>query len=218
MIDTIYTDEHLALVVKPIGLSSQAEANGKDCLPKRLEEQGLSVKAVHRLDKGTGGVMVYARTDKAAAALSAMVGNHQVFCKDYLAVVAGCPNEESDTFKDLLYHDVRRNKSYIVKNDRKGVRLAKLEYRVLETVTTEQGTFSLVSVRLHTGRTHQIRVQFAGRQMPLAGDGRYGGLRGVDMGLWSCRLTFPHPITGSTVSGESRPNWTHAPWCWFKKV
>ena len=213
----LYEDNHLLLVEKPIGLSSQPVQDG-DSLPHRLEQAGYLVKPVHRLDKPTGGVMVYARSDKAAAKLSALVGQHDQFQKEYLAVVQGCPNKEADTLTDLLYHDVRRNKSYVVNRPRKGVRKAVLEYSVAETVTTDEGIFSLIKVRLHTGRTHQIRVQFASRKMPLYGDSRYGGVKGKALGLWSYRLTLPHPITGKIISGESKPDWNTTPWCYFKNV
>ena len=212
----LYEDTHLLLVEKPVGIPSQ-EADG-DCVPHRLAEQGYAVKVVHRLDKPTGGVMVYARTDKAAAKLSALVGQHELFQKEYLAVVQGCPDPISGVLTDLLYHDVRRNKSYVVDRARKGVREAKLSYSVLETVHTEEGTFSLVCVRLHTGRTHQIRVQFASRKMPLYGDSRYGGVKGASLGLWSHRLTFPHPVTGKPLTAESHPDRETAPWCFFKKL
>lgn len=204
------------LIEKPVGIPAQ-DADG-DCVPRRLADKGIPVKAVHRLDRPTGGVMTYARNDKSAAALSALVGQHDVFCKVYLAIVQGCPEEKEGTLVDLLYHDVRRNKSYVVNRPRNGVREAKLEYTVLETVTTEVGTFSLVQVRLHTGRTHQIRVQFASRKMPLYGDTRYGGVKGDALGLWSHRLTFPHPVTKKAVSATSTPDWSMTPWCYFKPI
>ncbi len=210
----LYQDDHLLLVEKPVGLSSQADAAGGDSLPRRLEERGLPVKPVHRLDRPTGGVMVYARSAQAAAALSALVGQHDRFVKEYLAVVEGIPQPAEGELTDLLYHDVRKNKSYPVKRERKGVRLAKLDYVVLQTAVTSQGTVSLVRIRLRTGRTHQIRVQFASRQMPLYGDTRYGGSKADALGLWSHRLTFPHPITGQPVQGDSPPPDT-APWNWF---
>lgn len=213
----LYEDKHLIVVEKPVGISSQAVENG-DSLPRRLEELGYRVKPVHRLDKPTGGTMVYALTDASAAKLSVVVGQHDLFQKEYLAVVQGCPEKAEGTLTDLLYHDVRRNKSYVVARPRKGVREAVLDYDLLETVTTDEGQFSLLSVRLHTGRTHQIRVQFASRKMPLYGDSRYGGVRGKALGLWSHRLTFPHPITGDTVGAASNPNPASAPWCYFKKV
>ena len=212
----LYEDTHLLLIEKPMGVPSQ-EAAG-DCVPRRLADRGYAVKVVHRLDKPTGGVMVYARTDRAAAKLSALVGDHDRFRKEYLAIVQGIPAETEGTYTDLLYHDVRKNKSYVVNRGRKGVREAKLDYSVLETITTDEGMFSLVQVRLHTGRTHQIRVQFASRQMPLYGDSRYGGVKGACLGLWSHRLTLPHPITGESLTAVSTPDWSVAPWCHFKVI
>ena len=210
----LYEDAHLLLIEKPTGVPSQ-DADG-DCVPRRLYERNYSIKVVHRLDKPTGGVMVYARTDRAAAKLSALVGQHELFQKEYLAVVQGCPNEMSGTFTDLLYHDNMRNKSYVVNRERKGVRQASLEYTVIETTTIDKTAYSLVRVRLHTGRTHQIRVQFASRKMPLYGDSRYGGCKGGALGLWSHKLSFPHPLTGQSLTGESVPNKELAPWCFFK--
>lgn len=205
----------MILLEKPAGISSQEDAAGGDSIPQCLREQGLSVKTVHRLDCPTGGVMVYALTDTAAAKLSQLVGQHDRFQKEYLAVVQGCPAEPQGELTDLLYHDMRRNKSYTVKRPRKGVREARLSYTVLSTAEVDEGVYSLLRIRLHTGRTHQIRVQFASRQMPLAGDIRYGGCRTCSLGLWSRRLSFPHPITGKAVTGESLPDVTAAPWCWF---
>lgn len=212
----LYEDPHLLLIQKPVGVSAQ-ETEG-DCIPRRLADRGYAVKVVHRLDKPTGGVMTYARTAKAAAALSALVGQHDCFQKEYLAVVQGVPNVNEAELTDLLYHDVRRNKSFVVTRPRKGVREAKLDYTVVETITVEEGTFSLVKVRLHTGRTHQIRVQFASRKMPLYGDTRYGGVKGASLGLWSHRLTLPHPISGATLSIASVPPLDTAPWRYFKSI
>ena len=212
----LYEDKDLLLVEKPTGVLSQEEASGGDSLPRRLAEKGLPVKPIHRLDRPTGGIMVYARTPQAAAALSALVGQHDRFVKEYLAVVSGVPDPKEGEFTDLLYHDMRKNKSFTVKKERKGVRLAKLSYCVLDTTDTPLGVFSLVRVRLHTGRTHQIRVQFASRQMPLYGDSRYGGVKGACLGLWSHTLTFPHPITNREITAESFPPTTE-PGSWFKK-
>lgn len=213
----LYEDNHLLLVEKPVNLSSQS-VDGGDSLPHRLAQAGYPVKPVHRLDKLTGGVMVYARTDKAAAKLSALVGQHDAFQKEYWAVVQGCPEKTTDTLTDLLYHDVRKNKSYVVSRARKGVREAELDYAVEQTVETDEGIFSLIRVRLHTGRTHQIRVQFASRKMPLYGDSRYGGVKGKMLGLWSHQLAFPHPFTSDMLTAKSDPDWAITPWCYFKNA
>ncbi len=211
----LYQDSHLIVIIKPSGVLSQIDANGGDSIPKRLEAQGLAVKPVHRLDRAAGGVMVYAFTDKAAALLSSLVQDHTQFIKEYLAVVSGRPSEPVGEMEDLLYHDVKKNKSYVVDRKRGGVKRAKLSYELLETAQHNNGTFSLVRVRLHTGRTHQIRVQFASRKMPLAGDSRYGGLRHCPLALWSCRVSFPHPISGETISNRSLPDMHTFPWNMF---
>ena len=211
----LYQDDHLILIEKPQGVLSQADAKGGDSIPKRLEAQGLPVKPVHRLDRATGGVMVYAFTERCAASLSALVQDHTAFRKEYLAVVSGCPSETDGTMEDLLYHDVRKNKSYVVDRKRGGVKAAKLTYRVEQTVTNADGVFSLVRINLHTGRTHQIRVQFASRKMPLVGDDRYGGLRCCPLALWSHRLTFPHPIHGHPLEARSLPDMHAFPWNMF---
>lgn len=217
MTEILFQDRHLLLVEKPVGLSSQEEPEPRDSFPRRLTQAGLPVKPVHRLDCQTGGVMVYARTRACAAALSALVGDHSRFLKEYVAVVHGCPQEVEGRLEDLLYHDVKRNKSFVVKRERKGVRHAALSYRVIETTATPEGELSLVWIQLHTGRTHQIRVQFASRGLPLYGDSRYGGGGGT-LGLWSRRLTFPHPATGETIKGESIPDLSLAPWCYFNDL
>ena len=213
----LYTDEHLVVIEKASGVLSQVDASGGDSIPKRLETQGLVPKPVHRLDRATGGVMVYALTDETAAALSLLVQDHTLFVKEYLAVISGCPIDTRGKMEDLLYHDVRKNKSYVVDRKRGGVKRAKLTYEVLSTAEADVGTFSLVRVRLHTGRTHQIRVQFASRKLPLAGDSRYGGLRTCPLALWSHRLTFPHPISGEVIENRSLPDIHAFPWNLFGK-
>ena len=208
----LYQDETLLLVEKPVGLLSQESPDGGDSLPRRLKEAGIPVWPIHRLDRETGGVMAYALTADAAARLSALVADHEAFCKTYWAVVSGCPPTESGRLEDWLYHDRRANKTYAVRRQRAGVRKAVLDYRVLETVGRPDGAVSLCEIRLHTGRTHQIRAQFASRGMPLFGDARYGGSRDCPLALWSVSLCFPHPATGVTVAGESRPDTAAYPW------
>lgn len=175
----------LVLCVKPAGVLSQSGKPGEQTMVTLLERQlGGAVYPVHRLDRETAGVMVYARTSHAAGALGKLV-QQGALKKEYLAVVRGRPQEEAGVLEDLLFHDQAKNKSYVVKRERKGVKKARLAYRVL--AKTEGAT--LVQVRLYTGRTHQIRVQFASRGLPLLGDSRYGG-GGGQLALRAVRLRF----------------------------
>ena len=184
--------------IKPAGIPSQGE--GLDAMPVRLAaEVGGEIYPVHRLDQAVGGVMVYARTKQAAAALSRAIQEGRME-KDYLAVLTKPMAEASGTLRDLLYHDRVKNKTYVVKRKRNGVKEAVLDYETL--ASGAEGT--LVRVHLHTGRTHQIRVQFASRGCPLAGDGKYGG-RGSAPLLWSYRLAFPDPRDGTMRIFERRP-------------
>lgn len=198
MIPILFQDPSLLVCVKSPGLLSQDGPGGS--LPQRLREQtGSAVYPVHRLDREVGGVMVYARTGPAAASLSAAMGRGE-FQKEYLCVVLGRPEADRALCKDLLLHDRTRNKSFVVQRMRTGVRAAKLEYQVLASAEGR----SLVRVLLHTGRTHQIRVQFSSRGAPLAGDGKYGG-GGGDIALWSWRLTLPRPGTGERLVFRHEP-------------
>ena len=184
--------------IKPAGIPSQGE--GLDAMPARLAaEVSGEIYPVHRLDQAVGGVMVYARTKQAAAALSRAIQEGRME-KDYLAVLIKPMAEASGTLRDLLYHDRVKNKTYVVKRKRNGVKEAVLDYETL--ASGAEGT--LIRVHLHTGRTHQIRVQFAARGCPLAGDGKYGG-RGSAPLLWSYRLAFPDPRDGTMRIFERRP-------------
>ena len=181
----LYQNDEFLVCEKPRNVLSQAGKPGQRSMIDLLCAQvGGEIYPVHRLDQQVGGVMVYARTQAAAAYFSREIqqGNMK---KEYLAVLHGGPEEDAGELNDLLLHDARKNKSYVVSRMRGGVKKARLSYRVLGRMPEE----TLVQVRLFTGRTHQIRVQFASRQMPLAGDGRYGGGSG-EIALWSVRLTF----------------------------
>lgn len=201
MILILYQDRHIAVCIKPAGVLSQD--GGENSMPRLLKAQlGVEYAApVHRLDRDVGGVMVYALSPEGAAGLSRAV-QARTLEKTYLAVLRGVPEAPSGVLEDLLFHDQRRNKTYVVDRPRKGVKDASLSYTVLETA----GARTLVQVRLHTGRTHQIRVQFASRRLPLVGDGKYGGREpGTPLGLWSYRLAFPHPATGKPLAFTQRP-------------
>ena len=203
----LHADSDIVLCVKPSGVLSQDA--GEQSMPGLLRSAlgTEEIYPVHRLDQAVGGVMVYTRTAEAAAALSRQI-QRGAWAKTYLAVVEGTPEAPEGELVDLLYHDQRRNKTYVVTRERRGVKEARLLYRIL---ATEQGR-SLVAIRLLTGRTHQIRVQFASRGLPLVGDGRYGARdRQTPMGLWCFALGFPHPKSAApmiaTVPPPDLPPW-----------
>lgn len=200
----LFEDKHLIVCLKPAGVLSQGDAKGGESMLTLLG----GVYPVHRLDRETAGVMVFAKTEKAAAAMSRLVGSHEEFRKEYLAVLGGVPETPKDTLRDLLFHDASRNKTYVVDKERRGVKRAELSYELLATNEGEEGKpTSLVRVRLHTGRTHQIRVQFASRRLPLIGDRKYGGAPSVGgLALFASRLSFCHPMTGEELSFEALPD------------
>ena len=192
--EILYSDKDLAVCLKPVGLDSEHE------LPAAIAaELGGEVFPIHRLDKNVGGVMVYARSKKAAAALSKAVQDGSLV-KEYVALVHGTPPENGD-WEDLLFKDSSKNKVFVVKKERKGVKKARLEFTRLQ-----DGDTSLVRIRLHTGRSHQIRVQFSSRGFPLLGDHKYGARdeRTAPM-LFSCCLTFP--FGGKSHRYEALPEW-----------
>ena len=181
-------------------------------MPRLLsEELGGDIYCVHRLDRAVGGVMVYARTPAAAAGLSRQIAARQLR-KEYLAVVQGRPEEDSAVLRDLLFWDRTKNKSFVVKRQRGGVKDAELEYSLLEALPE----FSLLRIILHTGRTHQIRIQFSSRAMPLVGDVKYGSrYRDCALALWSHSLSFRHPATGDPLSFSAMPEAVF-PWNGFE--
>ena len=207
MIEILYKDRHIAVCVKPVGTISEDAG-----MPSLLRQQlGGEAYCVHRLDTVVGGVMVYALTKKAASALSAYIAG-DMLTKEYLAVVEGIPAPDEGYWDDLLLKDSAKGKSYVVQRMRKGVREASLAYRTLDR--TEE--LSLVRVQLHTGRTHQIRVQFSSRQLPLLGDIRYGSKDPrCTAALWSYRLAFTHPVTGKALDITMPPP-DQYPWNLFR--
>ena len=188
--EILYSDRDLYVIVKPVGMDSEHE------VPAALEGETFPI---HRLDKNVGGVMVYARTKQAAAALSKAV-QEGTMVKEYVAMVHGTPPESGD-WEDFLFKDSRKNKVFAVKNERKGVKYARLEYVRLTAEET-----SLVHIRLHTGRSHQIRVQFSSRGFPLVGDHKYGSRdERLEPMLFSCRISFPWQ--GETRVYSAHPDW-----------
>ncbi len=177
--EILYQDRHLAVVIKPVGVESEKQ------LPQLLaQELGGRFYPVHRLDQNVGGVMVYARSGKAAAELSRQMQTGALK-KEYVALVHGTPPEAGD-WTDLLFKDSRKNKVFVVKKERAGVKQAHLTYRRLEG-----GETSAVRICLDTGRSHQIRVQFASRGYPLVGDHKYGSrAKETAPMLWCCCLHF----------------------------
>ena len=216
----LFRDEHIVVCIKPAGVVSEEAPGGMPAL-LRKETGASQIFPVHRLDKGVGGVMVYAFTKDAAASLTrqmtesapaetqalsgpALAGASagKTFTKEYFAVTEGVPEPVSGRMEDLLFHDREKNRTYVVKRPRKGVKEAALEYETLSSAggDPETGVFSLVRIRLLTGRTRQIRAQFSSRKLPLCGDRRYGAKTAGDIALWSHRLTFRHPETGEELT------------------
>lgn len=189
--EILYSDRDLAVCIKPVGLDSEME------VPKALKESlSGDIFPLHRLDKNVGGVMVYARTKVAAATLSKAIQDGQMV-KEYVAKVHGNPPREG-ILTDLLFKDSRKNKVFVVKKARAGVKEAKLQYRLLEE--------GLVHVKLFTGRSHQIRVQFSSRGFPLVGDHKYGSrAEETTPMLFSCRITFPYK--GKQHCYTALPQW-----------
>ncbi len=214
----LYEDRDIVAVSKPAGVLSELTGNKQSVplyLKEYFEQRGhkSDVFTVHRLDRDVAGVMVLARTPKAASQLSGQIANRRV-TKRYLAVLKGVPEKSEDTLNDLLFRDAARGKTYVVDRMRKGVRDASLAYKVL---SSKEG-FSLVEIELFTGRTHQIRVQFASRSLPLYGDGRYGsGDGGHTPALFCKEMTFAHPYSGKIIKIEDFPDFSVYPWSVFAK-
>lgn len=201
--DILFQDRRIVVAVKPSGVLSTDEPGGMPAL-LRQELHTECIRTVHRLDAPVSGLMVFARSAYAAGDLSRQI-REGTFEKHYLAVLRGAPPEREGTLTDLLARDKETRLTHVVTTREKGVQEARLRYRVLDS----RAGLTLVRVQLLTGRTHQIRVQFAARGCPLAGDGKYGG-RGSAPLLWSYRLSFPDPRDGRMQIFEKSPE--NPPW------
>lgn len=206
----LFDDENIVVFIKSPGTDSE-QIGVQDVYGEAASGR---LFCVHRLDRETGGVTVYAKNESTAAILSRGFADHSIR-KTYLALCEGILVPESGRMEDLLFHDRRTNKTYVVKRERKGVKKAALLYETIKTAEIpgipEQDTkpvVTLAKVKLETGRTHQIRIQFASRKHPLVGDRRYGAKTAFPVfGLWSCELSMCHPVTGEKMEFHSKPPW-----------
>lgn len=205
--DILYSDSSVLVCIKPAGVLSTDEPGGlPGLLREELGDPRADVRTVHRLDRVVSGLVVLARNAAAASELSRQIRDGG-FDKEYLAVVHGHTGDEGE-MRDLLARDKAERKTYVVSAPAKGVQEARLSYR---TLARAEG-LSLVRIRLHTGRTHQIRCQFSSARFPLVGDRKYSTLDdGCDIALWSAMLSFTHPATGKEMSFSAEPP-TKYPW------
>lgn len=210
--EILYCDDRIVVCVKPAGVLSTDEPGGlPELVRQELEEPDAVVRTVHRLDQAVSGLMVLARTARAASDLSAQIRDGS-FEKEYLAVVHGQPPAEG-ALRDLLYRDRARRMTLVSDKPGKDVQPAELTYQALSA----DEEMSLVRVRLLTGRTHQIRVQFASRGWPLVGDKKYGTDPSEHpIALWSCHLGFCHPRTGERLVFDKEPPAVQ-PWTRFRR-
>ena len=210
-LNVIYEDNHVIVVVKPSGVPSQADKSGdldmltlvKSYIKEKYNKPGeVYLGLVHRLDRMTSGLMVFARTSKAASRLSNSIRQGD-FKKEYLATVTGKLNE-SGMLENYLAKDERNNISSVVNADKKNAKLAKLEYKVVGNTVYKERDYSYVRIKLYTGRHHQIRVQFSHIGHTLYGDVKYGGPKG-DLALVACSLKFIHPTKDEYMEFEYMP-------------
>lgn len=220
--DIIYEDNHLLVVVKPVNMPVQEDRSGDPDLLNELKEYirvtynkpgNVYLGLVHRLDRPTGGVMVFAKTSKAASRLSDTI-RRQKMKRHYYAVLNGTHLQGSGTFIDYLYKDKELNQVFVVDEGTPKAKKAILHYEVLEQVDNK----TLVKIELETGRSHQIRVQFSSRGLPLWGDQKYGqqfSKVGQQLALFACSLSFPHVTKKDKRTYEALPP-SVEPWSTFK--
>lgn len=212
VVKILYQDQDIVVCIKPPRVLSTDEPGGlPDCLREHFGLPGGDFRTVHRLDRVVSGVMVLARNASSASELSRQIRDGE-FKKSYLAVIHGAPETVQGRMTDLLGRDKARKMTYIADKPGKGIQEAVLDY---EVVAAANG-FSLVKIRLHTGRTHQIRVQFSGRGMPLAGERKYAVLSDAfEIGLWSHSISFFHPQNGKPMFFSDNPP-AKEPWTYFQ--
>ena len=214
----MYEDDCMIVVEKPVGMPSQPDHTKQRSVLDYLQGIYPYVGLVHRLDTPTGGVMIFSKNPKYTNTLSMMISDKDRTEKYYLAILPSSPEKPQDEYIDYLYHDTRTNKSFVVDSRRGASQLAHLSYEVLSTA---QDMTTLVKVRIFTGRSHQIRVQFAHRKLPLLGDGKYGSrykMKPQGFALWSHGLKLVHPQTRQTMTFVSLPPLDAMPWNLFQDI
>ena len=206
--ELIYMDADIIVCIKPPRVLSTDEPGGlPDLIRQELGDSKADIRTVHRLDRVVSGLMVVARNAKAASELSRQIREDE-FEKEYLAVVHGCPAEADGTLRDLLGRDKARKMTFVATEPAKGVQEAILHYQLRNA---REG-LSRIRIQLVTGRTHQIRIQFASRGLPLVGERKYGELNDpCEIALWSCRIAFTHPKTGEKMEFTHQPPQNY-PW------
>lgn len=217
----LFKNNDFIVCVKPQGIPSQSDPSGCVDMTALLSEELIKngeksdIFVVHRLDRSTGGLIIYARNKEAAASFSRLVAEKDGFQKEYLAVISGMPENESGNMTDYLFKDSAQKKAFVVKTERKGAKLASLDYEVRSTVQTEENVFSLLQIKLHTGRFHQIRAQLSSRGMPIYGDGKYGSHeKAPNFALWASKIAFIYK--GKSYEFESVPDLSQKPWNLFE--
>ena len=206
--EIIYLDSDIVVCIKPPRVLSTDEPGGlPDLIREELGDPKADIRTVHRLDRVVSGLMVLARNAKAASELSRQIREDE-FGKEYLAVVHGVPETKNGTLRDLLIRDKARKMTLVTDTPGKGVQEAILHYQTLGT----SGSMSRVRIQLVTGRTHQIRTQFASRRLPLVGERKYAVLEDdCEIALWSHRIAFTHPATGEKMEFTAKPPESY-PW------
>lgn len=220
MIEILHKDRDFIVCVKPQGVPSQPDPSGCEdmttLLKAYLRENGEKdeIFVVHRLDRATGGVILYARNASASATFSQLVAKKDGFEKEYLAIALGAPEQKSGNMTDYLFKDSAQKKAFVVKSERKGAKMASLDYEVLKSTQINDNTFSLFRIKLHTGRFHQIRVQLSSRKMPIYADGKYGSREKAPyLALWAHKLSFTYK--GKRYEFEKEPEFSITPWNLF---
>lgn len=200
--ELIYADKDIVVCIKPARVLSTDEPGGlPELVREALGDPKADVRTVHRLDRVVSGLMVLARNAGAASELSRQIREDE-FEKEYLAVLHGHPEQNAAILRDLLGRDKARRMTYVADTLGKGIQEAVLDYRVLGC----SETFSKVQIHLHTGRTHQIRVQFASRELPLVGERKYSTREDpCEIALWSHKIGFRHPTTGEKMEFAKEP-------------